>query len=217
MGGNRNARKEAKEERESSKAVAVKSKADKAADDAFWSAAGDGVKGKGASKKEEEERKKAEAAAKKAEAKRLLEEEEAGMSKAKAKAGPKLTKYEMDRQREKEEKERAAKMAGARTESRREMTEEEYARMVDGENTNRNPDEASATSVTGALEVLGVNDKGAVDAHPEKRMKAAFKAYEERVIPELRAEKPGLKMTQYKDLVWNKWKKAPENPMNQAK
>jgi hypothetical protein len=33
-------------------------------------------------------------------------------------------------------------------------------------------------------------------------MKAAWKAYEERQMPILKQEKPGLKMSQYKDLLW---------------
>lgn len=35
-----------------------------------------------------------------------------------------------------------------------------------------------------------------------RRMKAAWKAYEERQMPILKQEKPGLKMSQYKDLLW---------------
>jgi len=35
-----------------------------------------------------------------------------------------------------------------------------------------------------------------VDSNPERRRKAAFKAYEEREIPRMREENPGLKLSQ---------------------
>ena len=38
----------------------------------------------------------------------------------------------------------------------------------------------------------------------------------ERMLPELRAEKPNLRMNQYKDMIWKLWQKAPENPLNQT-
>lgn len=40
-------------------------------------------------------------------------------------------------------------------------------------------------------------------------MKAAWKAYEEKMLVQLKAEKPGLKMSQYKDMMWKLWQKAP--------
>jgi hypothetical protein len=61
-----------------------KSKAEKAAEDAYWRAQGEGAKSKAAAKKEEEEKKRLEQLAKKAELKRLQEEEEAALSKPKA-------------------------------------------------------------------------------------------------------------------------------------
>lgn len=61
-----------------------KGKAEKAAEDAYWRAQGEGAKSKAAAKKEEEENKRLEQLAKKAELKRLQEEEEAALSKPKA-------------------------------------------------------------------------------------------------------------------------------------
>ena len=52
--------------------------------------------------------------------------------------------------------------------------------------------------------------------HPEKRMKAAYKAYEEKMMPEMKQQYPGLKRQQYLDKVFSSWKKSPENPMNQS-
>lgn len=44
-----------------------------------------------------------------------------------------------------------------------------------------------------------------------RRMRSAWLAYEEKTMPLLKEEKPGLKMSQYKDLLWKMWQKAPEN------
>jgi len=35
-----------------------------------------------------------------------------------------------------------------------------------------------------------------------RRLKATWKAFEERQLPILKEEKPGLKMSQYKDMLW---------------
>lgn len=47
-----------------------------------------------------------------------------------------------------------------------------------------------------------------------RRRKAAYLAFEERELPILRAEKPGLKQSQYKEILFKMWQKSPENPMN---
>lgn len=36
------------------------------------------------------------------------------------------------------------------------------------------------------------------------------------MLPQLKLDKPGMKLSQYKDLMWKMWQKAPENPMVQA-
>jgi len=57
----------------------------------------------------------------------------------------------------------------------------------------------------------------AVDKHPEKRLRAAFVAYESINLPILRKENPSLKLSQVKELLWKQWQKAPENPLNSNK
>ena len=52
-----------------------------------------------------------------------------------------------------------------------------------------------------------------IDAHPEKRMKALHAAFEERRLKELMIEKPNLKRSQYKEMIFKEWLKSPENPM----
>jgi len=68
------------------------------------------------------------------------------------------------------------------------------------------------------LEVTGLDD--AIDAlsidekHP--RMKQIYKAYAEAQLPILREEYPGLKLSQYKQKIYDNFQKAPENPNNAA-
>ena len=73
--------------------------------------------------------------------------------------------------------------------------------------------EGDASGIDAALGALSVG--GAADAHPEKRMKAAYRTYEEKMLPVVKANFPGLRLTQYKEKIFTLWKKSPENPMNQ--
>jgi len=74
--------------------------------------------------------------------------------------------------------------------------------------------EANATGVDSALAAMSVAGGGEEDKHPEKRMKALHMAFEERMMPEMKADYPGLKRQQYKNKIFELWKKSKENPMN---
>lgn len=54
-----------------------------------------------------------------------------------------------------------------------------------------------------------------LDKHPEKRMKAAFAAFEEANMPRIKAENPTLRLSQLKQILRKEWLKSPENPTNQ--
>lgn len=54
------------------------------------------------------------------------------------------------------------------------------------------------------------------DHHPERRMKAAFAAYEEANMPRLKKENPNMRLSQLKQQLKKEWMKAPENPLNQC-
>ena len=62
--------------------------------------------------------------------------------------------------------------------------------------------------------VADPNGSSAGDNHPEKRVKAAFNAYCEANLADLKMEKPGLRANQYKEILWKQFQKSPENPMN---
>jgi hypothetical protein len=54
-----------------------------------------------------------------------------------------------------------------------------------------------------------------VDRHPEKRLKAAFAAFEEANMPRIKSENPTLRLSQLKQILRKEWMRSPENPLNQ--
>ncbi|KAN0141197.1 Protein of unknown function (DUF1014) domain containing protein [Lactarius tabidus] len=85
----------------------------------------------------------------------------------------------------------------------------------------------AATGIDNAIDLLEVvtakmdkasvgNQAAGIEKHPERRFKAAFNAYVERELPNIREEQPGLRLQQYRDLLFKQFQKSPENPFNQA-
>ena len=75
----------------------------------------------------------------------------------------------------------------------------------------------AASNIDDALDALilttggDAEDKKAVagiDRHPERRQKAALAAYEDKRLPELKQEHPGLRLQQYKDLIYKEFQKV---------
>ena len=82
------------------------------------------------------------------------------------------------------------------------------------ENVNRIEFEGEeARTIEEAICILSVSD--ALDRHPEKRMKASYKAFEEAHLPALKQENPTLKLSQLKQMLKKDWNKSPDNPLNQ--
>jgi hypothetical protein len=77
--------------------------------------------------------------------------------------------------------------------------------------------EVDASGIDSALSSMKLSKGGAVDDHPEKRMKALHKEFEEKMLPEMKQDYPGLKRSQYLEKIFAIWKKSPENPMNWPK
>ena len=73
-------------------------------------------------------------------------------------------------------------------------------------------DALDLTGLDSAVEALssGLNEK-----HP--RMKAIYTAYYNAQLPVMKEELPGLKLSQYKERIYENFQKAPENPNNQTK
>lgn len=77
----------------------------------------------------------------------------------------------------------------------------------------------NASGIDNALDALDItsNDNGMkIDRHPERRFKAAYKAYEEKRLPEVKNEHPGLRENQRKEIIRKEFEKSEENPFNQA-
>ncbi|XGW20261.1 hypothetical protein V3C99_003796, partial [Haemonchus contortus] len=184
-------------------------KKQKAAEDAYW-ADDDKLVNRKLQRKEEEERRRIEALKRKEENRKLAEAEMAKLAASKSNAQPqKVTRATIDERREAElrlqkEEEARAKLAAEKIE------------VVDHLEENINQLEvgtATARTVEDAIQVLG-GDREEIDKHPEKRMKAAYLAFEEAMLPRLKQEHPTYRLSQLKQLLKKEWLKSPQNPLN---
>ncbi|VDK73796.1 unnamed protein product [Onchocerca ochengi] len=180
----------------------------KAEEDAYWQDDNKNVARK--QRKEEAERKRMEALQRKQENRAAHDEEMKTLS-GKA-AGPfKVTQaaIEANKRAEEErkcEEEKERLLKEQRLEAREEEIEENVNQIeVDGE---------TARTVTEAINILSIG-KPIIDRHPEKRLKAAYQEFEEKVLPRLREEYPTYRLSQLKQVLKKQWQKSPENPLNQ--
>ncbi|CAM9227333.1 unnamed protein product [Choristocarpus tenellus] len=112
--------------------------------------------------------------------------------------------------------EEARKVRAEKAEAEAKVLRDAGITMVDSEmpmesNPNRRAEEgddfAWASGIDAALDVLSMGDEvggAGGDRHPEKRLKAAYMAFEEKELVELRVEKPMLKLRQYKQIIFEK-------------
>ncbi|KAK0473991.1 hypothetical protein IW261DRAFT_1569359 [Armillaria novae-zelandiae] len=214
-----NAKKESgrakKAENESKKKDAAAAEAERKEAEAWKDTSVKGSK----SKKEEQEAKRKADLERKAENARILAEEEAAVPKVKAapKAGGKKAAKP------------APKPAGPGAIAAGGGLADDGKKEWDAPE----PESFSATGIDNALDLLEVvtakMDKASVgqqaaglERHPERRYKAshedsaAFEAYHERELPNLKQDHPGLRLQQYKDLLHKQFQKSPENPFNQT-
>ncbi|CAH2256749.1 coiled-coil domain-containing protein 124 [Pararge aegeria] len=202
---------------ENSKAVAARQRKEnekqekdqkmkKMIEDSEWEDNDDRLKKK-QQKKEEQEKKRLEQLQKKAESKALLEKE---MESIKSKAAvipptTKITRAQITQMKEKTIRAEPEKPVPSRVVVEEPPLVENLNRLqIDGE---------VAQSVDEAISIL--TDKTDADRHPEKRLKAAFTAFEEITLPRLKAENPSLRLSQLKQMLRKEWLKSPQNPLNQ--
>jgi hypothetical protein len=97
--------------------------------------------------------------------------------------------------------------------------------QLDDDNDTRpgmGPKKASTLNASGidnALDALSLttnNSDMKLDRHPERRFAAAYKQYEERRLPEIKTEHPGLRRNQQIELIRKEFEKSEENPFNQV-
>lgn len=163
-------------------------------------------------RKDDKEKKRLELLERKKENQRLLDEESAkikGKSQKEAGSGGKMTRAQIEEvllneQLQQEQQEQKPK-------------EKSHLDTPLEENVNRIiPDEGTveARTIEDAISALSTGPEE-VDHHPERRMKAAFAAYEEATMPRLKKENPNMRLSQLKQLLKKEWMKSPENPLNQ--
>ena len=79
----------------------------------------------------------------------------------------------------------------------------------------------NASNIDDALDALTLTNKSVesglagIDRHPERRFKAALAAYEETRLPQIREEHKGLRLQQYKEMIFKEFQKSDQNPKNQ--
>lgn len=150
---------------------------------------------KDSAKKADAEAKKAEAAAKKAERDRLLAEEEASQRSAPKGANKKT--------------------AEKKTKGTLDLSQLD----ADDEPASRKATTLNATGIDNALDALDLtasSNEVKIERHPERRFKAAYTKFEERRLPEIEKENPGLRKNQRQEICRKEFEKSPENPFNQT-
>ncbi|XP_077109450.1 coiled-coil domain-containing protein 124 [Ranitomeya variabilis] len=186
------------------KAVAD-AKRQQALEDAYWQDDDKHVQRK-EQRKEEKEKRRLELLERKKESHRLLEEEDSKLKSKQAKPAPtKVTRAQIEETLQKEDDEKAV-VESSKTHLELPLEENVNRRVVE-------EGEIEARSVEEAIAALSVSKE--LDRHPERRMKAAFTAYEELNLPRLKQENPNMRLSQLKQLLKKEWMKSPENPMNQ--
>lgn len=79
-----------------------------------------------------------------------------------------------------------------------------------GRDANKARMEAAGNSgIEAALDSLNVTS-----TTPVKSAKALYAEFEERMMPQVKEDYPGLRLSQYKEKIYAMWKKSPENPAN---
>jgi len=189
---------EARERKEAVK-IAEKERKEREAEDALWRDDDKHVVRK-QQRKEEKEKKKQELQEKKLASKLAYEEEMSSIKAAKT-APAKVTRAEIANSIQKTTSNPAKSL----------LLDE----LPLEENVNRLQVEGDvARNVDDAIAILSIGDEK-VDLHPEKRVKAAYQAYEDKNLPILKAENPNLRLSQLKQMLRKDWMKSPENPLNQ--
>ncbi|XP_063980594.1 coiled-coil domain-containing protein 124 [Diachasmimorpha longicaudata] len=151
-------------------------------------------------KQEELERKRLQQLEKKAEAKALLEQELATIKIGGKQSAAKISRAEI--------------MSATEKRNQVAMKKKEEEKPIE-ENLNRIVLEGeTAHGIDEALSILSVKDPE-IDRHPEKRVRAAYLSFEERMMPIIKDQNPTLRLSQLKQILKKEWMKSPDNPLNQ--
>eukprot|EP00041_Stephanoeca_diplocostata_P014730 m.277316 g.277316 ORF g.277316 m.277316 type:complete len:231 (-) comp19781_c0_seq22:1718-2410(-) len=196
--------------REKQKDQAKKEFIRKVAEDASWE--DNRPKKKHEKKREEQELKRDVILAKKFERKQLEAEEDEAIQASKAKT-PKRTVYDIQRARDAAEQERLRANKQKALVRANITIESDYHAQLDAGNGNKDPTVHEGSGIDGALSaVTGVARQIVA---PELSGKVTYKMFEEAQMPQYKENKPGLKASQYRDLIRKEWQRSSLNPNNQ--
>lgn len=171
-------------------------------------------------RKAEAEAKRKVEASKRLEKKAIADADAALLAKSLAAKPTKVTNFEMQQNQQKSNMELKKQQDAAELAKKKIFTAVELS-----ENSNQTAREqraadvqqygagnvVDASGITDALQQLQASGgEDLSDRHPEKRLKAAFKAYEELWMPQLRAEHGSLRLSQIRELLWEQWQKSGE-------
>ncbi|KOC67321.1 Coiled-coil domain-containing protein 124 [Habropoda laboriosa] len=151
-------------------------------------------------RQEELEKKRQQQLEKKAEVKAILENEMATI-----KIGGKQPISKLSRAEILAESEKRNQVAMKKKEDEKPIEENLNRITLEGE---------TAHGIDEALSVLSTKEPE-IDRHPEKRAKAAYASFEERMMPMVKEQNPTLRLSQLKQILKKEWMKSPENPLNQ--
>lgn len=197
-------------ERDAARKVADREKKQKDAEDAYWKD-DDKITNRKAQRQQDDAEKMERRAQARDERDKLEADENAELGKMKSKKNPakKLTQAELNARLAAFRKKRAEAATAEKEQSSR------YTNLPD-HNPNRvelPEDEVVATTVDDAILALGGSITAPIDdPHPERRRKALHEAFVQRNLPRVRLDHPGLKLSQYKEMLFKEWLKSPENP-----
>jgi membrane protein involved in colicin uptake len=141
---------------------------------------------------------------------------------AEKKAQQAAAKAERDRLLAEEEKSQPSKPKGAGKKTAEKKTRgtlnldalDDDDSPQSGSNKERTLNASGIDNALDALDLTANSNTLQLDRHPERRYKAAYKAFEERRLPEIESENPGLRRNQRVEMARREFEKSPENPFN---
>lgn len=135
------------------------------------------------------------------------------------KSAEKSTRQKKRAQEEKKQAEQQRQLEKQQAQSEQQQTMDPLLQntedMLDvqaGRAINRQIAEEGATSgLDAGLASLSVSVPG---GEATKSQKQLYKEFEQRMLPILKEDYPGLRLSQYQEKIFAQWKKSPENPQN---
>jgi len=206
---------EARARKAATEAARVEAKK-KAEEDEYWKD-DDKRTNKKLQRKQAQEQKRLENLNRKKELGELYRAEEESMKKlTKPSTSGKVSRADIEMNRRKEQEQRAQKLEEEKLKNKNISVQNDEVE----ENINqvlaktKQDGDVEARNIEEAISALSTSEEH--DRHPEKRLKAAYKKYEQEQMPILKASNPNMRLSQLRQILHKQWQKSPENPLNQS-